>query len=152
MYIRWRPPWRHTVICLHGAYFVCRQHYQGALHVVFMKGWCIYSSSVKQCLRSVNQELSHRLHSPHNPKPQLGHFNNFISRRPRSEKPLETSGSHTFLSFSCFSIASQEAVGRCVVLLLRIKGLGLQKRSLFVLFALGGTEPPPYWMSQYYAQ
>ena len=80
----------------------------------------------------------HRLHSPNNPKPQPGHFNNSTSRRPRSEKPLQTSGSRTFLSFSCFSIANQEAVSRSVVLLLRIKALALQKRPLLVLFALVG--------------
>ena len=38
---------------------------------------------------------------PHNPKPQPGHFNNSTTRRPRSEKPLQISGSRTFLSFSC---------------------------------------------------
>ena len=53
--------------------------------------------------------LFHRLHSPH-PKPQPAHFNNSTTRQPRSEKPLQTSGSHTFLSFSCFSIANLEAV------------------------------------------
>ena len=47
-------------------------------------------------------ELSHRLHSPHNPKPKPAHFNNSTTRRPRSEKPLQTFGSRTFLSFSCF--------------------------------------------------
>ena len=26
------------------------------LHVVFMRGWCVYSLSVRQCLRSVNHE------------------------------------------------------------------------------------------------
>ena len=83
-------------------------------------------------------ELSYRLHSPHNPKPQPGHFNNSTTRRPRSGKPLQTSGSRTFLSFSCFSIANQEAVSRSAALLLRIKALALQKRPLFVLFALVG--------------
>ena len=83
-------------------------------------------------------ELSHRPHSPHNPKPQPGHFNNSTTRRPRSEKPLQTSGSCTFLSFSCFSIANQEAVSRSAALLLRIKALALQKRPLFFLFALVG--------------
>ena len=29
---------------------------QGAFHVLFMKGCCVYSSSVKQCLPSVNHE------------------------------------------------------------------------------------------------
>ena len=76
-------------------------------------------------------KLFHRLHSPHNPKPQPGHFNNSTTRRPRSEKPLQTSGSRTFLSFSCFSIANQEAVSRSAA-------LALQKRPLFVLFALVG--------------
>ena len=71
----------------------------------------------------------------HNPKPQPGHFNN-STRRPRSEKPLQTSGSRTFLSFSCFSIANQEAVSRSAALLLRINALALQKRPFFVLFAL----------------
>ena len=50
----------------------------------------------------------------------------------------QTSGSRTFLSFSCFSIANQEAVSRSAALLLRIKVLALQKRPLFVLFALVG--------------
>ena len=57
---------------------------------------------------------------------------------PLSEKPLQTSGSRTFLSFSCFSIANQEAVSRYAGLLLRIKALALQKRPLFNLFALLG--------------
>ena len=38
--------------------------------------------------------------SQSNSKP--AHFNNSTTRRPRSEKPLQTSGSCTFLSFSCF--------------------------------------------------
>ena len=63
--------------------------------------------------------MSHRLHSPHNPKPQPGQFNNSTTGRPRSEKPLQTSGSRTFLSFSSFSIANQEAVTRSAALLLR---------------------------------
>ena len=46
-----------------------------------------------------------------------------------------SSGSRTFLSFSCLSMANQEAVGRSAALLLRIKGLSLQKRPLFLLFA-----------------
>ena len=95
--------------------------------------------------------MSHRLHSPHNPKPQPGHFNNSTTRRPRSEKPLQTSGSRTFLSFSCFSIANQETVGRSAELLVQVKALALQKRPFFVTFAVG-EEPPPSWMSQYYAQ
>ena len=42
----------------------------------------------------------------------------------------------TFLSFSCFAIANQEAVSRSAALFLRIKALALQKGPLFVLFAL----------------
>ena len=57
---------------------------------------------------------------------------------PLSEKPLQTSGSRTFLSFSCFSIANQEAVSRSAASLLRIKALALSKRPLFVVFALVG--------------
>ena len=79
--------------------------------------------------------LSNRLHSPHR---QPGRFNNSTTRQPRCEKPLQTLGSRTFLSFSCFSIANQEAVSRSAALLLRIKALALQKRPLFVLFALVG--------------
>ena len=75
---------------------------------------------------------------PHNPKPQPGHFNNSTTRRPRSEKPLQISASRTFLPFSCFSIANQEAVSRFAALLLRIIALALQKRPLFVLCALVG--------------
>ena len=82
-------------------------------------------------------ELSHRLHS-HHPKPQPRHVNNSTTRRPRSEKPLQTSGSCTFLSFSCFSIANQEALSRSAPLLLRIKALAVQKWLLFFLFALAG--------------
>ena len=89
------------------------------------------TSSLMQFRRAV--KLSHRLHSSHNPKPQPGHFNNSTTRRPRSEKPLQTSGLRTFLSFSCFSIANQEAFSRSAALLLRIKALALQKRPLFVL-------------------
>ena len=55
-------------------------------------------------------------------------------------EPLKTSGSRTFLSFSCFSIANQEAVSESTALLLRKKALALQKRPLFVLFVLAGTE------------
>ena len=73
-------------------------------------------------------KLFHRLHSPHH---QPGRFNDSTTRRPRSEKPLQTLGSRTFLSFSCFSIANQEAVSRSAA-------LALQKRPLFVLFALVG--------------
>ena len=73
-----------------------------------------------------------------NPKPQPGHFNNSTTRQPRSEKPLQSSGSHTFLSFSCFSIADQEAVSLSAALLLRIKAVALHKPPLFVLFALVG--------------
>ena len=40
----------------------------------------------------------------------------------------------TFLSFSCFPIANQEAVSRSAASSLRIKALALQKRPLFVLF------------------
>ena len=89
----------------------------------------------RQCSwKAVN--LSHRLQSPHS-KPQPGHFNNSTTRRPRSEKPLQTSGSRTIVSCSCFSIISQEAVSRsAALLLLRIKALALQKRLLFVLFEL----------------
>ena len=54
------------------------------------------------------------------------------------KKPLQTSESRTFLSFSCFLIANQEGVSRSAALLLRIKALALQKRPLFVLFALVG--------------
>ena len=72
--------------------------------------------------------LSNRLHSPHR---QPGRFNNSTTRQPRCEKPLQTLGSRTFLSFSCFSIANQEAVRRSAV-------LALQKRPLFVIFALLG--------------
>ena len=61
-----------------------------------------------------------------------------LPQRPRSEKPLQTSGSRTFLSLSCFSIANEEAVSRSAVLLLRMKALALQNRPLFVLFALAG--------------
>ena len=73
-----------------------------------------------------------------NPKPQPGHFNNSTTRQPQSEKPLQSSGSHTFLSFSCFSIADQEAVSLSAALLLRIKAVALHKQPLFVLFALVG--------------
>ena len=73
---------------------------------------------------------------PYNPKPQPGHFKNSTTRRQRSEKPLQNSGSRTFLSFSCFSVENQEAVSRSAALLLRIKALALQKGPLFVLFAL----------------
>ena len=89
------------------------------------------TSSLMQFRRAV--KLSHRLHSSHNPKPQPGHFNNSTTRRSRSAKPLQTSGSRTFLSFSCFSIANEEAFSRSAALLLRIKALALQKRPLFVL-------------------
>ena len=102
----------------------------------------MYSSDPRpdtgQLMQLESHRAVHRLHSPHNPKPQPGHFNNSTNRRPRSEKPLQTSGSRTFLSFSCFSIANQEAVSRFATLLLRIKALALQKWPLFVLFVIVG--------------
>ena len=79
----------------------------------------MYSSDPRPDTGSLSQ-----LESSHNPKPQPGHFDNSTTRRPRS------------LSFSCFSIANQETVSRSMALFLRIKALALQKRSLFVLFAL----------------
>ena len=79
----------------------------------------MYSSDPRPDTGSLTQ-----LESPHNPKPQPGHFDNSKTRRPRS------------LSFSCFSIANQETVSRSMALFLRIKALALQKRSLIVLFAL----------------
>ena len=83
-----------------------------------------------------SMQLSHRLQSPHS-KPQPGNFNNSTTRRPRSKKPLQTSGSSTFLSRFCFSITSQEAVSRsAALLLLPIKALALQKRPLFVIFEM----------------
>ena len=85
----------------------------------------MYSSDPRTDTGSLMQLESRRAvpqaSQPHNPKPQPGHFNNSTTRRPRSEKPLQTSGSRTFLSFSCFSIANQEAVSQSAVLLLRIK-------------------------------
>ena len=51
--------WRHVAV-RHEAFCVSRQHrlcrWPGAVYVVFMKVWCVYLSSVKQCLRSVNHE------------------------------------------------------------------------------------------------
>ena len=100
----------------------------------------MYSSDPRPDAGSLMQFESRRAvpqpSQPHNPNPQPGHFNNSKTRRPRSEKPLQISGSRTFLSFSCFSMANQEAVSRSAVLLLRLKALALQKRPLFVLFAL----------------
>ena len=56
--IRWSPPWRHTVVWRHGAFFVCRQHSTESdfpsTTKVYMESWLIYSSSAKQCLLSVN--------------------------------------------------------------------------------------------------
>ena len=102
----------------------------------------MYSSDPRPDTGSLMQLESRRAvpqaSQPHNPKPQPGHFNNSTTRRPRSEKPLQTSGSRTFLSFSCFSIANQEAVSRFAALLLRIIALAVQKRPLFVLFAPAG--------------
>ena len=103
----------------------------------------MYSSDPRTDTGSLMQLESRRscpkgLTAPHNPKPQPGHFNNSTTRRPRSEKPVQTSASRTFLSFSCFSIANQEALSRSAALLLRIKALALQKRPLFVLFAASG--------------
>ena len=90
----------------------------------------MYSSDARPDTGSLMQLESRRA--------QPGHFNNSTTRRPRSEKPLQTSGLRTFLSFSCFSIANQEAVSRSAALLLRMKALALQKRPLFVLFVLAG--------------
>ena len=90
----------------------------------------MYSSDPRPDTGSLMQLESRRAvpqaSQPHNPKPQPGHFNNSTTRRPRSEKPLQTLGSSTFLSFSCFLIAKQEAVSRSAALLLRIKALALQ--------------------------
>ena len=102
----------------------------------------MYSSDPRPDTGSLMQLESRRAvpqaSQPHNPKPQPGHFNNSTTRRQRSEKPLQISASRPFLSFSCFSIANQEAVSRSAALLWRIKALALQKRPLFVLFALAG--------------
>ena len=51
--------WRHLAL-RHGAFCVSRQHrlrrwWPAHGHVLFMKGWCVYSS-MKQCLQSVNHE------------------------------------------------------------------------------------------------
>ena len=103
----------------------------------------MYSSDPRPDTGSLMQLESRRdvpqaSHSPHNPKPQPGHFNNSTTRRLRIEKPLQTSGSRTFLSFSCFSIANLLTVSRSAALLVRIKALALQKRPFFVPFALVG--------------
>ena len=103
----------------------------------------MYSSDLRPDTGSLMQLESHTaipqaLYSPQNPKPPPGHFNNSTTRRPRSKKPLQTSGYLTFLSFSCFLIENQEAVSRSAALLLRIKALALQKWPLLVLFALVG--------------
>ena len=96
----------------------------------------IYSSDPRPDTGSLMQLESRRAvpqaSQPHNPKPQPGHFNNSTTRRPRNEKPPQSSGSRTFLSFPCFSIADQEAVSLSAALLLRIKDLALHKRPLFV--------------------
>ena len=70
------------------------------------------------------------------PSKALARTFNSTTRRPRSENLLQTSGSRKFFSFSCFSIADQEAVSRFAAFLLRMKALALQKRPLFDLFAL----------------
>ena len=115
----------------------------------------MYSSDPRRDTGSLMQLESRRaapqVSQPHNPKAQPGHFNNSTTRRSRREKPLQTLGSSTLLSFSCFSIANQEAVSRSAALLLRIKALALQKRPLFALFALVGRTAPS-WMWQCYAQ
>ena len=54
--------WRHIAL-RHGAFCVSRQHrlcrwWPAHCHVLFMKGWCVYSS-MKQCLQSVNHEQFH---------------------------------------------------------------------------------------------
>ena len=95
----------------------------------------MYSSDPRTDTGSVMQ-LESRRAVPQASQP--GHFNNSTARRQRSEKPPQISGSRTFLSFSCFSIANQKAVSRSAALLLRIKDLALQKRPLFVLFELVG--------------
>ena len=102
----------------------------------------MYSSDARpdtgSSMQLENRRAVPKLHSPRSPKPQPGHANNSTNRRPRSEKPLQTSGSRIFLSFSCFSIANEEAVSRSAALLLRKKALAPQKWPLFVLFALVG--------------
>ena len=45
----------HPVWC-QGAFSTRLQNFVVYYHVLFMKGWCLYSSSVKQCLLSVNRD------------------------------------------------------------------------------------------------
>ena len=52
-------------------------------------------------------------------------------------RDVSTTGLHS-PEQSYFSIANQEAVSQSAALLLRIKALALQKRPLFILFALVG--------------
>ena len=54
--------WLHIAL-RHGAFWVSRQHrlcrwWPAHCHVLFMKGWCVYSS-MKQCLQSVNHKQFH---------------------------------------------------------------------------------------------
>ena len=50
VYIWWFPPWRHTVVWHHAHFLFLGNMTRAQIHVEFMKGWCVYSSSVKQCL------------------------------------------------------------------------------------------------------
>ena len=115
----------------------------GLPHVVVVLRWVLLIYFVPEIYVSPLSDFEKHIYSSDpgsetNPKPQPGHFNNSTTQQPRSEKPLQSSGSHTFLSFSCFSIADQEAVSLSAALLLRIKAVALHKRPLFVLFALVG--------------
>ena len=79
--------------------------------------------------------LSYRLHSPH-PKPQQGHLIPPLDGLEVKSHCTIRDHSH-FFPFSWLSIADQETVSRSAALL-RIKALALQKRPLFLLFALAG--------------
>ena len=112
----------------------------GLPRVVLVLRWVLF---VPEIFVSPLSDFEQHMYSS-DPRPDTGSLmqlesrNNSTTRRPRSEKPLQTSGSRTFLSFSCFSIANQETVSRSAALLVRIKALALQKRPFFVTFALVG--------------
>ena len=104
--------------------------------------WTMYSSDPRTDTGSLMQLESRRAVPQASKPPIIQSLSQDILIIPQLDgrevkKPMQTSGSRTFLSFSCFPIANQESVSRSAALLLRIKAFALQKR-LFVLFALVG--------------
>ena len=132
----------------------------GLPRVVPVLRWVLF---LRQIFVAPHLEFEQHMHSS-DPKPDTVSLTQLESRGvvPQASQPPSKASTKTFLnlipqlegrkvknhrrlrhhafffSFPWFSITDQEAVRRSAALLLRIKDLALQKRPLFVLFALAG--------------